>query len=84
MKLADILSDVLGRKITHVKLTEKELAERHMSFGLEKTYAEMLAGLDTMVRDGQQEIQNDAVETVTGRPPKTFRAFVEQNQSVWL
>lgn len=84
LKLADILSDILGRKITHIELTEKELAERHMKHGLENMYAEMLASLDTMVKDGQQEIENNVVEMVAGRPPKTFRMFAEEKKSVWL
>ncbi|KAL9603350.1 MAG: hypothetical protein Q9219_001212 [cf. Caloplaca sp. 3 TL-2023] len=80
--IAAILSDVLGRKITHVDLTEKELAERYVKAGLDRSYAEVLSGLDSRIRSGEEEIQNEVVGTLVG-VPKTFRAFAEENKGVW-
>ncbi|KAL8825845.1 MAG: hypothetical protein Q9170_007637, partial [Blastenia crenularia] len=78
--LANILSNVLGRRITHVNCTEKQMAERLMKFGLDKAFAELLSSLDTRIKSGAEDIQNDVVEQVTGRPPKTFRSFAEEKK----
>jgi len=70
---------VLGRKITYHKLTPDELAKKHMGFGLPPDYARSLAGLDTMIRGGGEDRINDVVQQVTGRPPRSFREFFEEN-----
>ncbi|KAI4277570.1 MAG: hypothetical protein L6R35_006143 [Caloplaca aegaea] len=82
--VADILSDVLGKPIVHDDRTEQEIADRFTSFGLPEEYAKLLAGMDTKIKQGGEEYLNDTVETVTGRPPKTFREFAKAKKGVWL
>lgn len=41
---------------------EGELAERHMKFGLDKTYTDMFASLDTIVKNDEQEIKSNYME----------------------
>ncbi|KAL8928266.1 MAG: hypothetical protein Q9208_001976 [Pyrenodesmia sp. 3 TL-2023] len=81
--LASILTDVLGKPVTHVHLTESELAERYTKFGVPEEYAKILAEKDTNIKNGGEEHLNDTVEKVTGKPPKTFREFAEENKAVW-
>ena len=52
--LADILSKVLNRKITHMKLSESELAAGMHSNGIPEDYAKMLAALDERVANGEK------------------------------
>lgn len=47
-------------------------------------YATVLAGLETNIKQGEEEYLNDTVEKVTGRPPKSFREFAEEKKGVWL
>ena len=42
-----------------------------------------MAMLESLTADKREERMNDVVEKVTGRPPKTFDAFVQENKSVW-
>lgn len=46
-------------------------------------YATWLSGLETMIKNGGEEKLNDTVEKVTGRSPKTFREFAEEQKGVW-
>ncbi|KAI1464141.1 NAD(P)-binding protein [Daldinia caldariorum] len=81
--LAEIFTSALGRKITHVDLTESELAERWTSLGLPAEFSAALASLDTAVRHGSEERTSDDVRRITGREPKRFRDFVEENKDTW-
>ncbi|KAI1643277.1 NAD(P)-binding protein [Daldinia loculata] len=81
--LAEIFSSVLNRKITHVDLTEPELTSRWASVGLPAEYAAVLASMDTAVRHGSEELTSDAVRATTGRDPRAFRDFVEENKGTW-
>ncbi|KAK6949016.1 hypothetical protein Daesc_009088 [Daldinia eschscholtzii] len=81
--LAEIFTSVLGRKITHVDLTESELVDRWASVGLPPQYGAALAAMDTAVRHGSEERSSDAVLRTTGREPRRFRDFVEENKATW-
>ncbi len=83
IKVAAILSEVLGREIKHVKLTQAELAERMQSLGMPADYANMLSSMDTMVAKGSEERLNDVVLKLTGKSPRKFRDFAEANKGCW-
>lgn len=80
------LSRVLGRRIAHVDLAEAELARRyHEGYGIPEQYANILAGMDTGIRNGAEEhnsLGGDVLE-VTGCPPRGFADFVEENRDLW-
>ncbi|EEH34607.1 hypothetical protein PAAG_05656 [Paracoccidioides lutzii Pb01] len=83
--IADILSSVLGRKITHVNLSEADYVTWLMrATGVSENYAKMLAGLEIPIRSRELEEVNDVVERVTGKAPMTFREFAEVAKECWL
>ena len=55
------------------------------AFGVESEYADMLAQLDTFVKEGKEEVLNDVVEKVTGRKPRRFEDFISQGvkDGIW-
>ena len=75
-----MLSEVTGRKFEHARLTEAELMERFRQGGVPDGFAGFLAALDTMVANGGEERLNTVVEQVIGRPPKSFRTYIEENK----
>ncbi|KAI8962580.1 NAD(P)-binding protein [Daldinia sp. FL1419] len=81
--LAEIFSSVLGRKITHVDLTEAQLAERWVSVGLPVEYGSFLAAMDTAIRHNSEDRTSGDILKVTGREPRKFRQFVEENKEAW-
>ncbi|WP_411977452.1 hypothetical protein [Streptomyces decoyicus] len=42
-------------------------------------FAALLAGLDRAIADGAEDRVTDTVERLTGRPPRSFRAFAEEH-----
>ncbi|KAK1992712.1 family ergot alkaloid biosynthesis protein [Colletotrichum falcatum] len=81
--IAEILSDVLGRKIAHKKLSAQELVERFVSQGMPSDYGEMMAGLDTAIKNGSENQINSVVLELTGKQPTTFRDTAEKDKGVW-
>ncbi|KAK7757963.1 hypothetical protein SLS62_000341 [Diatrype stigma] len=74
------------RAIEHVDLTEAELASRHQRIsGMPEQYAAILAAMDTEIRNGAEERRGlgGDVRLVTGRLPRPFAEFAEENKDVW-
>ncbi len=82
--MAALLTRKLNHKITHVKITEDELAASMSAF-IPPDYARVLARLDTAIKNGEEERINDVVEKITGRKPKSLEAFVDEcvERGVW-
>ncbi|WQF76492.1 Putative ergot alkaloid biosynthesis protein [Colletotrichum destructivum] len=81
--IATILSEVLGRKIVHKKLSTQELVDRFTGQGMPRDYADMMGGWDTAIKNGSEDRTNSVVLALTGRRPRTFRETVEKNKGVW-
>ncbi|KAI1798762.1 NAD(P)-binding protein [Daldinia bambusicola] len=81
--LAETFTSVLGRTITHVDITEPELVERWTRVGLPPQYGAALASMDTAVRHGSEDRTSDDVRRTTGKEPRRFGDFVEENKSAW-
>lgn len=84
VKVAAILSDVLGRKITHVNLSEEQLAAGIVANGIPEDYAAILAAMDTAIAHGAENRLNNTVKKVTGRTPRKFRDFAIEKKQAWL
>lgn len=83
MQIAAKFSRGLGREITHIKLSEEQSYHQLLKSGLSDHYAKFLASLEVATANGVEERSNDNVEKVTGRPPLTFDAWVQENKAVW-
>lgn len=68
----------------HEKLSVEDLEAKFLSSGMPQEYATILAGLDGQIGKGLEAKLDDAVLKVTGRPPKSFRAFALENRDKWL
>ncbi|OSX68124.1 hypothetical protein POSPLADRAFT_1043265 [Postia placenta MAD-698-R-SB12] len=82
-EIAAKLSSHLGREITHVNLIGEQRIQRLMRVGLPKHYAKFITSLEVSAGNGDENKMNDAVERVTGRPPRTFDALAQQCKAVW-
>lgn len=83
MQVAAKLSSGPERDIVHVKLSQEQSVQRYLSLGLPEHYAKVLSSLEVASAHGTEERMNDAVETLTGRPPQNFDAWVQQNKKAW-
>lgn len=85
LQVADILTTVLGRKITHVSLAEADLARLlRDDVGLPPDFAAMLASMETDVKHGTEVRNSHDVKKVTGTLPCSFLDFAEQEKARWM
>ncbi|OON72248.1 NmrA family NAD(P)-binding protein [Streptomyces tsukubensis] len=78
--IAATLTDVLGRTVTHRRLTYEQMRDR-LAADMPVAYASMLAGMDHSIAEGSEDRTTDTVQRLTGRPPGTFRAFAEREMT---
>ncbi|WP_108810398.1 ergot alkaloid biosynthesis protein [Sphingorhabdus sp. Alg231-15] len=82
-EVAEVLSDALGCTITHHHLSERELIERFETDGMNRTYAELLAAMDTAIAVGGEAQLSGSVTELTGIAPQDFTGFVARNIERW-
>ncbi|MEW1913982.1 NmrA family NAD(P)-binding protein [Kitasatospora sp. NPDC085895] len=75
--VAATITEVTGRPVVHRHVTFEQLRDRWAA-EIPLQFATMLAGMDRAIAAGAEDRTTDAVERLTGRPPGTFRAFVER------
>ena len=54
-----------------------------MNYGVPEHYAKFLTALEVSAAGGSEDKMNDVVEKVTGRAPKNFDSFAQENKTVW-
>ncbi len=82
-EVAALLSEILGREIAHIRLSEEELTERFKQQGLPPQYAPILANLDTAISYGAEDRVTDEVKNIAGREPLGFLPFATATCEVW-
>ncbi|MDQ0578448.1 NmrA family NAD(P)-binding protein [Streptomyces rishiriensis] len=75
--IAAVLTQVTGRTITHRRLTYEQMRDR-LAADMPAEFAAMLAGMDHAIAEGAEDRTTDTVQRLTGRPPRSFRAFAER------
>lgn len=83
-QIAEILSEVLGRKITYAKPSYLRYRSVYIKKrGLEKGYVNVTVMLYFMTRMGTAKKVTDEFEKLTGRKARTFREFALDNIKEW-
>jgi len=82
-QVVEILSRVLGKKVTYQAITDEQFREAVKPF-LPPSYTELLSALYAGVRAGWTERQTDEVEKVLGRKPASFEQFAREHRGVWV
>ena len=82
--MANVLSEVLGRKITHTNVSQQELADWLTKRGVPDYTSNMLAELDTGIKNGMEDRLNDVVQKVTGKAPVTYKEYAEKHKDAWI
>ena len=77
--IAAIMTEVTGRLVVHRSLSCEQMRDR-LAAQIPEEFAAMLAGLDRAIAEGSEDRVTDAVQRLTGRPARTFRAFLEEKQ----
>ena len=82
-EVADVLTDVLGRRVVYRRPSLVEFYRHERAAGIEPGYAAVMMALYTSARLGFAARVADGVERVLGRPPRSLRAFAEDYREAW-
>jgi NAD(P)H dehydrogenase (quinone) len=78
--IARTASDVLGRPITVVPVTDDQLLQGMIAGGVPEFVAPVYAAIDRNTREGRIDIVTRDVETLTGVAPTPIRTFLEASR----
>jgi uncharacterized protein YbjT (DUF2867 family) len=79
--VAVILSEASGRTIAHRAVSVAEAQAAMVAAGMPAEYAGFLAALEARIAAGAEDRTTDAVQRITGRPPRSLRALVQAQTS---
>jgi uncharacterized protein YbjT (DUF2867 family) len=80
---AGILTEVLGRKIDYIDLTEENARKSFEKSGLPEWMIEAFLGLNNFIKNGYAATLTHDVEKVIGKKPRTFKQFVKDYASAF-
>ena len=82
-EVADVLTDVLGRRVVYTRPGAVEFFRRERDKGTEASFAGVMTALYTSARLGFAARLADGVERALGRPPRSLRQFAQDHHEVW-
>jgi uncharacterized protein YbjT (DUF2867 family) len=74
---ARLLTRQLGREIPYVPLAPGDVRDGFLAMGADEWLADDAATLDRLLAAGHDELVTDDIRQLTGRPPRTLAAFVQ-------
>lgn len=83
-EVADIMSEVLGRKITYRNPGPLRFLMETVRRGTPFQYALVMLGLYTSTRFGMADRVTNEVKRLTGRKPITFKQYVQDYHQAWI
>jgi uncharacterized protein YbjT (DUF2867 family) len=84
-QLAGVLTEILGRTITHIDLSPHDYLQGMLASGMPAELAERMLDLERYIREGRPgEVAGD-IAAVTGRSPRSFGEFARETAvtDVW-
>ncbi len=83
--MANELSQVLGRAISHINLPAADLRAGMLAEGMPEALADRMLDLERYFRENRAGLITDDVRQVTGREPRRFSEFVRETAAagVW-
>ncbi len=80
-RVSDILSKVIGRKISYIDITEEDARKGMKEIGIEEWLIDAMIELDNIIRAGHTAQTTDVIERIIGRKPIPFEQFVRDYAS---
>ncbi|MET9679246.1 NmrA family NAD(P)-binding protein [Streptomyces coeruleorubidus] len=75
--IAALVTEVTGRYVVHRPISYEQMRDR-LSALMPVEFAALLAGMERAIAEGAEDRVTDTVQRLTGRPARTFRAFLER------
>jgi NAD(P)H dehydrogenase (quinone) len=83
-EIARLASEATGKPIEVVSVTDEQLTQGMIAAGMPAFLAPVFASFDTNTRAGNIAISSDAVQKLTGRAPRSLKAFFATNKEALL
>lgn len=80
-EIAGLASEITGKPITVVQLTDEQFAGGMKAAGVPEFMIPTIVSFEAATREGHLGALTGDVEELTGRKPKPFRAFFEENRA---
>jgi NAD(P)H dehydrogenase (quinone) len=78
--IAEIASDVFGKPIKVVHLSDEELKNSLLSAGVPAPFVPVVVSFDSNTLAGKMNVVSSGVKTLTGRDPQSLRDFLSANK----
>ena len=82
-EVAEILSQVSGRRIGYTDITPAAMLEGLLGAGMPADYAEFLVTILGYFKAGFAERTTDAVRSITGQAPRTLEQYAQEHKDSW-
>jgi uncharacterized protein YbjT (DUF2867 family) len=82
-EIAEKISRSIGKKVTHVNVSEEDYRKGVLAAGIPPAYADALVDLQRYYVSGAGSRVTPDVQRVTGRKPISFDQFARENASAW-
>jgi NAD(P)H dehydrogenase (quinone) len=83
-EIAAIASDVLGKPLAVIHLTDEQLAGGMKAAGVPEMMIPFLIGFEANTRVGGADVLTNDVEALIGQKPRSMKAFFEASKDVFL
>jgi uncharacterized protein YbjT (DUF2867 family) len=74
-----IVGDAIGRVLTYLDVPDTAAKDAMLGMGMPAPVVDAMLELTNLVRAGQTAQVSDVVQTITGKPARTFEAWVRDN-----
>ncbi len=81
--MASVLSAELGRDVRYVDLPPAEFRERTLAVGMPAWNVDAVMQLFALISEDRNAEVNGAFQSITGRPPRTLREFVQDHRAAF-
>ncbi len=81
--VASALGEVLGREVAYLDVAPDEARRSMLGQGLPPFVVDQLDAVFAALRRGDQVTTTDVVESVTGRAPRSVRAFMADHRAAF-
>ncbi|CAN7486887.1 SDR family oxidoreductase [Mesorhizobium sp. LjRoot246] len=80
-EIAALVSEVTGKPLEVIQVPDEALTEGVKAAGVPEDFADVVVSFDVNTRSGRIAMVTDAIETLSGRTPKTLKQFLEANKA---
>lgn len=81
--VARLIGQAAGHPVRYIDPPLEEYLEAASRKGTAKATVEYYGRIYACIREGRTSIISADIEQVTGHPPRSFSAFVEENKEIW-